>query len=250
MLLPNRVYCMDAFEGLKKLADNSVDLVVTDPPYNIASPGRTTMRGGKPVSTMKAWGAWDCFHPFDYDVFIMRVLSECFRVLKPGGALYLFSAREDSGFFARKAVERGFTYRNQIILVKKNPMPSLHKRNWRNGFEICLYVTKGAPSRFNFLSQRECVNVFAYTNHQLCTAHPTEKPLPAVELLVQVSSNPGDLVLDPFLGSGTTPVACKRLGRRFIGFERSPDYIAMTRKRLQREERSAKAQRRPHGTKA
>jgi len=230
----NRIYHVDALEGLKKLADNSVDLVITDPPYNIASPSRRTFRKGKPVSTMKTMGAWDCFHPFDYDVFIMRILSECFRVLKPGGALYLFSARQDSGFFVRKAVERGFTYRNQLIAIKKNPMPSLHKRNWRNAFEICLYVSKGTPRTFNFLSQHECVNVLAYSNAQLHTAHPTEKPLSAIELLVKVSSRPGDLVLDPFMGSGTTAAACKKLGRNSLGFELNAKYVAMARQRLRR----------------
>ena len=94
----NHIHCIDALQGLKLLDDESVDLVVTDPPYNIASPSRTTMKSSIPVSTVEAWGAWDQFHPFDYDVFIMAVISDCYRILKPGGALYMFTAREQNGF--------------------------------------------------------------------------------------------------------------------------------------------------------
>ncbi len=228
----NRIHRIDAIEGLKRLADNSVDLVVTDPPYNIASKNRLTMKSGRPMSTMEAWGAWDHFHPFEYDLLIASVINECYRVLKPGGALYMFSAREDNGFFVRQAVARGFTYRNQLAMVKKNPLPSLAKSNWRSAFEVCFYVTKGKPGGFNFISQADCKNVYQYANCKLTTPHPTEKPLPFIKLIVEVNSNKGDLVLDPFMGSGTTAVAAKELDRNFIGFELSPEYILMANQRL------------------
>ena len=228
----NRIYHMDAIVGLRQLESQSVDLVVTDPPYNIASKGRTTMKSGKPLSTMKAWGKWDSMNPFDYEVMILTVLSECFRVLKPGGALYMFTAREQNGYFVRKAVQRGFLYRNQLAMVKKNPLPSLSKSNWRSAFEACLYVTKGKPRTFNFVSQAECKNVFHYSNSRRETKHPTEKPLAFIDLIVRVSSNEGELVLDPFMGSGTTAVAAKALGRAFLGFELEREYIEMANLRL------------------
>ena len=231
---PDRIYRIDAIKGLKRLHDGSVDLIVTDPPYNIASPSRMTMKSGKPISTMKAWGKWDSMHPFDYDVLIMSVISECFRVLKPGGALYMFTAREQNGYFIRQAVARGFTYRNQLAMVKKNPLPSLSKSNWRSAFDTCLYVTKGKPKTFNFISQAVCKNIFLYANTHRQTQHPTEKPLDLIKLIVQVSSNEGDLVIDPFMGSGTTAVACKTLNRRCIGFELEEEYIKMARERLKR----------------
>ena len=233
-LKTNRIYKMDAIMGLRKLKNESVDLIVSDPPYNIASSDRTTMRSGKPLSTMKAWGKWDSMHPFDYEVMILTVLSECYRVLKPGGSLYMFTAREQSGYFVHKAVERGFVYRNQLVMVKKNPLPSFAKSNWRSAFEACFYVTKGKPKTFNFISQAECKNVFSYANACLKTKHPTEKPLPFIELLVSVSSNPGDLIVDPFMGSGTTAVAAKLLGRTFLGFELEEEYIEMARERLRK----------------
>lgn len=232
MLRHNKIYQMDALDGLKQLSNNSVDLVITDPPYNIASGDRRTFRGGKPVSTMTTWGAWDRFHPFDYDLLIMSVISQCYRILKDGGALVLFSALEDNGFFIRQAVARGFTYRNQLIMVKKNPLPSLSKTNFRHAFEVCMYVTKGKPKTFNFLSQQSCLNVFPYSNTQRMTKHPTEKPLAFIKKLVETCSEKGDLVLDPFLGSGTTAVAAQESARRFLGFEINSDYIKMANERL------------------
>jgi DNA modification methylase len=232
---------MDAIRGLEALPGESVDLVVTDPPYNIAAPNRTTMRGGKPISTAKLWGSWDQYHPFDYDLLIMKVISECYRLLKPGGALYMFTARETNGWFIRQAVARGFTCRNQIAMVKKNPIPSLTKTNWRGAFEMCLYVTKGKPKTFNFISQQACKNTLFYSNTERETRHPTEKPLSVIRRIIEVSSNPGDRVLDPFMGSGTTTVACVELGREFLGFELEPEYLKMAEKRLKEARREASA---------
>ncbi|MCG8509084.1 MAG: site-specific DNA-methyltransferase, partial [Rhodospirillales bacterium] len=166
-------------------------------------------------------------------------------VLRPGGSMYMFTAREQNGYFIRKAVERGFVYRNQLAMVKKNPLPSLSKTNWRSGFELCLYLVKPIKQRatgvaqsgpsgatFNFLSQPDCINVYPYLVRNKTTTHPTEKPLGFVRRLVEVSSRPGDLVLDPFVGSGTTAVAAKTTGRDFLGFDTSPEYVKMARRRI------------------
>lgn len=235
ILQPGRIYRIDALDGLRRLEDGSVDLVLTDPPYNVASEHATTVRKGKIVSTMEAWGAWDCLHPFDYDVLIDSVISQSFRVLKPGGALVMFTAREDNGHFVRRAVTRGFTYRNQLVLAKRNPLPSFAKANWRSGYEIALYVTKGKPMAWNFPGQPESVNVIPYSNTKRQSAHPTEKPLDIISRIVLACSNEGDLVVDPFMGSGTTAVAAKKCGRRFLGFDTSAEYVAMARHRLKHE---------------
>jgi DNA modification methylase len=223
---------MDCLEGLKQLSAESVDLVVTDPPYNIAADHRRTKQGNQIMSTKEAWGEWDSYHPFDYDLMMLTVMSECYRILKPGGSLYLFTARQDNGFFVRKAVERGFTYQNQLALLKRNPLPHFSQTNWRSAFELCLYVSKGKPKTFHFLSQAECVNVYPYPIPTKETAHPTEKPLAFIKRLIQVSSNEGELVVDPFMGSGTTAVACQQLNRQFIGFERIAEYVQMAQGRL------------------
>ncbi|QNN23341.1 site-specific DNA-methyltransferase [Planctomycetales bacterium ZRK34] len=235
MIAHNRIYLKDAVEGMRSLPDASVDLIVTDPPYGIASSSRTTIREGKIVTTKKAFGMWDTFpHPLNYDAFIIQVLCECYRVLKPGGALYMFTASEQNAYFIRKAAQRGFTFRRVLCMQKKNPLPSFSKSNWRSSFDLCMYVVKGPRARtFNFISQHDCINVFRYAIRQAkLTTHPTEKPLAFIKRLIEVSSNPGELVLDPFMGSGTTAAAAKALGRNYLGFETHRDYVQMARKRL------------------
>ena len=116
--------------------------------------------------------------------------------------------------------------------IQENPQPSFSKTNWRSAFEACMYLTKGKPKTFNFVSQTECKNVFHYANTHRQTRHPTEKPLDLIKLIVLVSSNEDDLVVDPFMGSGTTAAACKELGRNFLGFELEPEYIKMANERL------------------
>ncbi|MGE3165960.1 MAG: DNA methyltransferase [Planctomycetota bacterium] len=150
----NTVKQGDAIRLLMKLPAASVDLIVTDPPYNVASPGKCTLRSGKPASTDKVWGAWDMYHPFDYDVLMLELVREAYRVLQPGGAFYCFTAREYNGQFIRWAVERGFVYRNQLMILKRTPLPSLTKKNWRSAFEVCAYLTKGPPRVFHFLSRK------------------------------------------------------------------------------------------------
>ena len=228
----NRIYQKDALDGLRQLDDESVDLVVTDPPYNIASKNRKTIRHGKLMSTMEAWGAWDCLHPFDHELLMLQVISQCYRVLKPGGTFYLFTSEEDNGYYIRKAKERGFIFRIQLAIAKTTQLPSIFKNSWRSAYQLCLCVSKGKAKTFNFLSQHEMVNLYSYSIHHKQTTHPTEKPLEFIKRLVSVSSNESDVVLDPFMGSGTTAVACQELGRRYIGFERNPEYVKMAQNRL------------------
>ena len=228
----DKIHNMDCIKGLAQIPDNSVDLIITDPPYNIAHPKKLTKVGNKIVSTKEAWGKWDIYHPFDYELLICKVISEAYRVLKEGGALYMFTANEDSGHFIRKALQRDFTLRNMLSMIKVNPLPSFHKGNWRNGFELCFYLTKGKPKTFNFISQQECINYYKHALGRKHSKHPTEKPLKFIKRLIQVSSNENEVVLDPFMGSGTTAVAAKETGRHFIGFELNREYISMAEDRL------------------
>lgn len=242
----NRIFLKDAIEGLKTLPDESVDLIVTDPPYNIASKGRRTIFKNRLITTEESFGSWDIMHPFDHEVLLLQLISEAYRILKRGGSFYVFTARQDNGYYIRKAVERGFTYRNQIAVVKTPAMLSLFKNAWRSGFDVCMYLTKGRVGAFHFPGHAEAVNVYRHSIRHKHSNHPTEKPLELIKRFVSVSSNPGDLVVDPFMGSGTTAVACRETGRRFIGYEINPEYIKMARTRL----RSAMTPRAPPHTKA
>ena len=232
MLKINRIYQKDAIEGLKQLDDESVDLVVTDPPYNIASKHKKTIRHGELMSTMQAWGAWDAMHPFDHELLMLQVISQCYRVLKPGGIMYMFTSEEDNGYYIRKAKERGFTYKLQIAIAKTTQVPSVFRNCWRRTYQLCFSVSKGKPKTFNFLTQKEMVNLYSYSITHKQTTHPTEKPLEFIKKLIAISSNEGDLVLDPFMGSGTTAAACQELKRQYIGFDTDTEYLRMARQRL------------------
>jgi site-specific DNA-methyltransferase (adenine-specific) len=208
MLELNKIYNMDCLEGLKQIDDNSVDLIVTDPPYNIGDDNKRTKIGNKIMSNKEAWGEWDHYDKDEYDIFFINYLKECYRILKLGAVMYCFSAREDNGFFTRKAVEIGFTYLNTLSIVKKNPLPHFTKTNYRSAFELCFYVCKGdKPKTFNFISQQECVNTFYYLIGIKESEHPTEKPINFIRRCIQISSKEGDLVFDGFMGSGTTAIA-------------------------------------------
>ncbi|MFN3167772.1 MAG: DNA-methyltransferase [Phycisphaeraceae bacterium] len=233
----NSITQVDAIEGLKQLPDNSVDLIVTDPPYNIASKSKIITLQGKLQTTDEAFGEWDTYHPFDFDNLIRQLISEAYRVLKPGAGFYMFTARESNARFIEMVVKRGFTYRN-VIAMTKSPSPSIYKNHWRSGFDLCLYATKGKSRTrvFNFLTQAEMSNVQSYSPRNKVSKHPTEKPLELIERIIRVSSNPGDLVVDPFLGSGTTAVAAKKLGRKYLGFELHGPYLKIIRDRLKKTE--------------
>src|SRR3989338_4449556 len=125
----NKIHPMDCLQGMKLLKSDSIDLIITDPPYNIASPYCFTKSGGRIVTTQQAWGKWDTYHPFEYELLIMQVINESYRILKPGGAMYMFTANADNGYFIRLAKQRGFISRNQLAIVKKNPQFSYTRKN-------------------------------------------------------------------------------------------------------------------------
>jgi DNA modification methylase len=233
MLETNRIHKIDCLEGIKQIPDNSVDLIITDPPYNIGQDNKRTKVGNVIMTNKEAWGEWDNYETVEFELFFTNYLKECFRILKEGGVMYCFSAREDNGFYIHKAVDIGFTYLNSLCIVKDNPLPHFAKTNYRSAFELCFYVCKGdKPKTFNFISQQECINVYRYLIGIKDTTHPTEKPLKFFRRLVKISSNEGDLVFDGFMGSGTTAVAAKQLNRKYLGFEISEDYLEMAKKRL------------------
>ena len=229
----NKILQGDCLENIKDIPDGTVDLIITDPPYNIGQENKRTKVGNVIMTNKEAWGEWDNFEKKEFELFFTNYLKECFRILKWGGAMYCFSAREDSGFYIHKAVDIGFTYLNSLAIIKNNPLPHFAKTNFRSAFELCFYVCKGdKPKTFNFISQQECINTFHYLIGIKDTKHPTEKPLDFFKRLIKISSNEQDLVFDGFMGSGTTAVASKQLNRNFIGFEINKKYIDMANKRL------------------
>lgn len=222
----------DCREVLPQLAAGSVDLVVTDPPYNIASPYSVTMSGQRLISTAEAWGAWDSYSDEDYRALLAVVFAGLARVLRTGGQVYWWSGARYLSDAIAAAEAAGFRYRAKLVAVKARPQPAWRRSNWRSAYEECLYFSKGPAAPFHFLGQRRMSNVLMLPYEAKRSRHPTEKRPAMIAPLIEVSSRRGDVVLDPFLGSGTTAVVARSLGRRFIGIEREREYFEMARRRL------------------
>jgi len=242
----NKIYCMDCLDGLKKLPDNSIDLIVTDPPYAISQKDKKFSR--KSLSS-KSWkrntdikldfGVWDNFETEDeFFKFTEEWFKECVRVLKQKGWIYIFFDKQKTGYFdlilARKY---GIKSRSIFTWLKTNPVPSFRKVNWLSASEFVWIGSKGECKLKNFLNQTEMFNYMLTPNKSIYgkTNHPTEKPINLIKKFICVNTNKGEVVLDCFMGSGTTAVACKQLGRNFIGFEINKEYINIANKRLNQE---------------
>ena len=210
---------------------NSIDLLIADPPYHIEQSNKLTKQNGKIMSTSSAWGHWTNDSFAEYDLMIKQFLIYASKTLKDGGSGYLWLDYSKVGYYWGYLEQIGLTPRNSLIWVKTQPMPHIRKTNYRSSYEQCIWFTKGEPRAFNFLKQKKMKNVFHANNTQRLTDHPTEKPLELFKWHVEVSSNRGDLVLDPFLGSGTTMKAAQELGRSCIGIELNPEYIEIIKKR-------------------
>jgi len=221
----------DCIKKLPELESNSIDLIVTDPPYHIEQEGKVTKQKGKIISTAKAWGHWTDDSFSDYDLMIKAFIDESKRLLKEGGSCYLWLDWAKIGLYWKYIEDIGLVPKNAIIWVKTQPMPHFRKTNYRSSYEQCIWYSKGNPRAFNFLEQRKMKNVFHANNTIRTTEHPTEKPLDLIKWHIEVSSNRGDIVLDPFMGSGTTMMAAQELGRSCIGIELNPEYIDIIKKR-------------------
>ena len=212
-------YCLrkgDCLELMKAIPDGSVDLVVTDIPYgkiNRRSNGlRNLDRGVADVISFE----------------IGELVSELVRV--SNGSIYVFCATEQVSELRQCMVDAGLSTR-LCIWEKTNPSPMNGQRIWLSGVECCVFGKKKGAT-FN----EHCKNtVFRYPTKP-GKLHPTQKPVELMERFIMASSNANDTVLDPFMGSGTTAVVAKKLGRKYVGFELEEEYIEIAKRRLAEED--------------
>lgn len=216
---------------LGRLPGGFADLVVTDPPYNIASPYALTHADGRLVTTAQAWGRWDQYTPEAYRALLADLFRLVARALRPGGQVYCWLAARYLSDAIRAGEAAGLRYRAKLVSVKARPQPSATGDNWASAYEECLYFAKGRAWPFHAPAAGR-LNVLTPPYERKASGHPTEKRPGMIAPLIQASSNPGHVVLDPFLGSGTTAVVARSLGRRYVGIERDPDYFAMAKQRL------------------
>lgn len=231
----------DCLEFMKKIPDQSIDFICSDPPYNISGKGGTTLSSTKGVIPAD-FGEWDKWETEDdYFNFIYKVCDEYKRILKANANLILFLSYYTGGHLVYELNERNiFSFRGPIILVKENPIPQFKENGFRPCFEMAFWLVnnKGTgshrPKTFHFLSQEKMKNVMTYgigPKYKL-SKHPTEKPEHIISDFIKIFTNEGDVVLDSFAGSGTTPAACQKINRRFIAIERENRFFRMMKKRL------------------
>jgi len=209
----NKIIRGDCREILPRLPDESVDLLLTDPPYGMryrAKAGSRPIVGDDDLS-------W--FGP---------VIRECYRVLRPNTHAYLFCNEYGLATFREEMAAAGFKVKRLLVWVKDQHTAGDLAGDYANRTEYLLFGHKGR----RLLNGHRDANVLFFKRAGRRRDHPTEKPEDMLRYLIQKSSAPGELVLDPFAGSGTTCRAAKDLGRRFIGIEIDPAYAARARRRV------------------
>ena len=226
------IRCESCFDFLPTIKGNSIDLVLIDPPYEISretgfTHGDLTGRDTDRFRVSMEFGDWDSqFQNLDL------VVAECFRILRSGGSMICFYDLWKVSTLKEYFDRAGFKQIRFIEWLKTNPVPLNSKRNYlTNAREIAVTGTKNGKPTFN--SEYDS-GVYRFPIcHSKDRFHPTQKPLELIEELIRKHSNAGDLILDCFLGSGTTAIASKNLGRNFIGCEIDPNFYKKILERLQ-----------------
>jgi len=211
---------MDCIKGMKELPDRYFDLVITDPPYGISRDlNCEDERLGTTAKLNFNFGKWDKFD--------MEWLDEAIK--KTSGWLITFCAKKDIGKYWDALEKNGFIAVDSMVWMKPDPLPLNAKTRFLNAWEA-LVVGKKPGSHFG---SNYSHNIFKYQAPKgKNRIHPTQKPLELIKELIKITTKKGDLVLDPFMGSGTTAVACRQLNRDFIGFEIDKEYCSKANERL------------------
>lgn len=246
----DRVHEGDCLDLLRALPSGSVDLVFADPPYNLQLQGHLLRPDHSTVDAVD--DAWDQFDSFAaYDTFTRAWLAECQRVLKPQGTLWVIGSYHNIFRVGTALQDLGYWILNDVIWRKANPMPNFRGKRFCNAHETLIWASprpkaKGYTFHYEALKAgNEDVQPRSDWFLPLCTGderlktsngdklHPTQKPESLLARILLSTSSRGDVVLDPFFGTGTTGAVAKRYGRRFIGLERDAGYAEGARKRLQ-----------------
>ena len=238
----------DCIQALQAMPDGSVDLVFADPPYNLQLKGELHRPNNSRVDAVD--DDWDQFDSFaEYDRFTRAWLGEAKRVLKPNGAIWVIGSYHNIFRLGTALQDLGFWILNDVIWRKTNPMPNFRGKRLTNAHETLIWAapSENAKPTFNYDALKElneglqmrsdwvlpiCSGGERLKGADGAKAHPTQKPESLLHRILVGTTNTGDVVVDPFFGTGTTGSVAKRLGRHWIGIEREREYIDAARKRL------------------
>ncbi|HYS47680.1 MAG TPA: site-specific DNA-methyltransferase [Xanthobacteraceae bacterium] len=243
-----RILVGDCVAEMAALPAASVDLVFADPPYNLQLRGDLKRPDDSRVDAVDE--AWDRFASFaDYDAFTRAWLIACRRVMKPAATLWVIGSYHNIFRVGAILQDLGFWILNDVVWRKSNPMPNFRGRRFTNAHETLIWAARDQASRYTFNYEalkagNEDIQVRSDWTIPLCTGeerlknadgsklHPTQKPEALIARVILAASRPGDVILDPFLGSGTSGAVATRLGRQFIGIERDASYARAAERRI------------------
>ena len=244
----NKIIAGDCVDNMKSLPHGSIDMIFADPPYNLQLAGDLHRPNNTIVDGVD--NDWDKFASLKtYDDFTRNWLSAARDTLKDDGTIWVIGSYHNIFRVGAIMQDLGFWILNDVIWRKANPMPNFRGRRFTNAHETLIWASKSEKSkyRFNYDSMKalnEDLQMRSDWYLPLCTgaerlksddgqkAHPTQKPESLLYRVIMSSTNPGETVLDPFFGTGTTGAAAKKLGRNYIGLEREQSYIDVAEKRL------------------
>ena len=238
----NTIIKGDCVAALEALPDKSVDIIFADPPYNLQLGGALHRPDQSLVDACD--DDWDQFASFEaYDAFTRAWLLACRRVLKPNGTIWVIGSYHNIFRVGAALQDLNFWILNDVVWRKTNPMPNFKGRRFQNAHETMIWASRDPNAKgytFNYDAMKAAnddVQMRSDWLFPICSGgerlkgadgkkvHPTQKPEALIARVLMASSKPGDVVLDPFFGSGTTGAVAKRLGRNFVGIEREQDYI-------------------------
>jgi modification methylase len=238
----------DCVEAMRQLPDASVDMIFADPPYNLQLAGDLNRPDGSHVDAVT--DDWDKFADFAaYDQFTRAWLTEARRVLKGDGSLWVIGSYHNIFRVGAMMQDMGFWLLNDIVWRKANPMPNFRGTRFTNAHETLIWASTGEKARytFNYRAMKTLNDELQMRSDwvlPICggperlrkdgaKVHPTQKPEALLYRVMLATTNPGDVVLDPFFGTGTTGAVAKRLGRQWIGCEREAAYREAAMERIE-----------------
>lgn len=244
----NQILRGDCIAEMRKLPDASIDMIFADPPYNLQLGGDLARPDGSHVDAVT--NDWDKFSSFAaYDKFTREWLVEARRLLKPDGSIWVIGSYHNIFRVGALLQDLGFWILNDIIWRKANPMPNFKGTRFTNAHETLIWASKSEKSKytFNYRAMKTLNDELQMRSDwvlPICSgperlrrngtkAHPTQKPEALLYRVMLATTNKGDVVLDPFFGTGTTGAVAKRLGRNWIGCEREDDYIEVANERIE-----------------
>ena len=243
----NKIINGDCLVELKKIPDRTFDLVFADPPYNLQLKNKLTRPDSSEVNAVN--DKWDQFESFKkYDEFTISWLKECKRILKKNGALWVIGSYHNIFRLGTTIQNLGFWILNDVIWNKNNPMPNFRGTRFTNAHETLIWSSKDEKSKYTFNYQSlKCLNddlqMRSDWTFPICSGkerlkkngkkvHSTQKPEALLHRVILSTTNKDDVILDPFLGTGTTAVVAKKLGRKYFGIEKDKKYFKAANERI------------------